>query len=136
MNAGELMLDDWIRHIDEMEPGQVYELRDDFIEIDIDLSQEGQEGQECWIDGDPDDFEGIPLTEEMLKLNGWDKYPFQCYLSNKKVIEFCLRNAGIGFYCSNENGENDIVNIHYVHELQHLLRIFGYGDLADNFKIK
>ncbi len=78
----------------------------------------------------------IPLTEEILKLNGWDKYPFQDYWNNKKVIEFCRREASVGFHCSCENGESDIVDIYYVHELQHLFRLFGYEDMADNFKIK
>lgn len=133
MNANDLMLSDWVYSSKEKESGQVCELRGDFVEIDVELPK----GQACWIDGKPENFEGIPLTEKILKLNGWDKYPFQNYLENKKVIEFCLRGMGGNwFYCSNENGENDIVDIRYVHELQHLLRIFGYGDLADDFKIE
>ena len=133
MKATDIMINDWVY----LSKATKYPMRVTSIdENNCYLDFEGNEGDP--FDGiyGEDGIAPIPLTEEILKLNGWDKYPFQGYLSNKKLIEFCLRNDGIGFYCSNENGENDIVDIHCVHELQHLLRIFGYGDLADDFKIE
>lgn len=131
MERTDIMINDWVYMTDK----SLYAMQ--VVSID---------GYNCELDfpeNEADYFDGIygengiapiPLTEAMLKLNGWDKYPFQGYWENKKVIECCLRKASNGFYCS--NGEDDIVRIDYAHELQHLLRLLGYGDLADNFKIK
>ena len=133
MKATDIMINDWVY----LSEATKYPMRVTSIDKDnCYLDFEGNEGEP--FDGiyGEDGIAPIPLTAEMLKLNGWDKYPFQSYWENKKVIEFCLREAGVGFYCSHKNGEDDIVGVCYVHELQCLFRIFGYEDMADNFKIK
>lgn len=81
-----------------------------------------------------DDIEPIILTEEMLMLNGFEKYPW-----NNSAVQFvfldeeALIHYGSGIFCYKENTN---IKIKYVHELQHLLRLCGLNDLADNFKIE
>jgi len=83
-------------------------------------------------------FEPIELTNDMLALNGFSKsenidyfwltgFPFNISrysYRDPSVYEVSIGNGGI------------IKTIKYVHELQNLLRLFEYRDLADNFKIK
>ena len=76
-------------------------------------------------------IEPIPLTEEILKKNG--------YVENKgawwlKSDLFTLNEFIKGGYCSSAFHEQVIIN--YVHELQHALRLCGLNDMADNFKIE
>lgn len=77
------------------------------------------------------DLQPIPLTEEIVKLNGfkkcsWDLMRWKCddgFSIDKE------NNIFYAYICGN------LKPITYVHELQHLLRLCG-SDLADNFKIK
>ncbi len=101
----------------------------------------------CLLDfegNEADPFEGffdengivpIILTSEILSLNGWVYDEEDCYWSSLKThkvaIEASLTKGEI-VYCTYE-GE---LTLTYVHELQHLLRLNGLHDMADNFKIK
>ena len=90
-------------------------------------------------EGDPwvfDDFVylpvPIPLTSEILKKNGWKDAEFWCeYQDGKNTIQCCLPDMrGI------INGiEIENFKCEYVHQYQHLLRLCGLNELADNFKV-
>lgn len=82
------------------------------------------------------DTKPIPLTEEILKANGFDYYsdeyvywldedglepPFRIFRNSKGVLRI-----SVGY---------KLVVLRYVHELQHALRQCGLNELADNFKI-
>lgn len=79
----------------------------------------------------------IPLTEEMLKANGWKTYcefganflatrlDWNLTIVSKKIGNTYLRIAG-----------NWICDVNYVHELQRILRGCGLMDLANNFKLE
>lgn len=79
----------------------------------------------------------IPLTEDLLKTNGWvyDEEQFSwynCRLHNTHGLSLFIYaddNAGQFFFC-------DYITIDSVHELQHCLRLAGQKDLADNFKVE
>lgn len=75
-------------------------------------------------------YEPIPLTEEMLKANGF-VYNKGCWWFGKSL--FMLNEFIDGGYCASAFHEQVFIN--YVHELQHALRICGLNELADNFKI-
>lgn len=82
----------------------------------------------------------IPLTEEILKANGFYKgsyvggylhrdFMFRVYPvdSTFPATSFVYEESPINetiFYC------------HYVHELQHALRLCGLNELADNIKVE
>lgn len=99
-----------------------------------------------------DDFSGteryfaalhpVKITHEILEANDFEEQP--------DVPEGCFNyvynNGGQIVYVSplpwdsfsidaNFNGRLSM-SIQYVHELQHILRLIGINDLADNFKIK
>lgn len=74
----------------------------------------------------------IPLTPEILEKNGWKETQY-CheYQDGKNTIQCCLPDMrGI---------INEIEIKHfkceYVHQYQHLLRLCGLDELADNFKV-
>ena len=74
----------------------------------------------------------IPLTPEILEKNGWKEAEYwHEYQDGENIIQCCLpdmrgRINGIEF----ENFKCE-----YVHQYQHLLRLCGLNELADNFKV-
>ena len=79
-----------------------------------------------------DKIEGIPLTPEILKKNGWKDADYCIeYQDDKSIIQ-----CGLPIMRGRING---IVIEHfkceYVHQYQHLLRLCGLDELADNFKV-
>lgn len=71
--------------------------------------------------------EPIPLTEEILTKNGWDfrdrQYAIECKEDERGIVE--LSRDKDGYYWSINWDEYQIIRIHYVHELQHILRLCG-----------
>lgn len=92
------------------------------------------------------DLSPIPLTESILKANGFnirrDAYYLSCgFLGNDwersgVEVKFYDR-AVIDIECNYFKYTNRIHLVaDYVHELQHALRLCGLNELADNFKIQ
>lgn len=69
----------------------------------------------------------IPLTSEILELNGWLHDDLCCEFHNINAFVICGRLYPFCIF--------DGVQISYVHELQHALRLRGLTELADNFKV-
>lgn len=82
------------------------------------------QGREC---------EPIPLTAEILAKNGW-VYDTEYHNWWHEGVEFVI-------FCNEDNPHcyyvNSISSIHldYIHSLQHILRLCGLNELADNFQI-
>lgn len=98
-----------------------------------------------------EDLEPIPLTDEILEKNGFKEPPHQ------QPTGYYLQKIEKGLECWDmvihlhpdslyqvtiEHSEDDVVGgliyaqkIHHVHQLQHVLRICGLSELADNFKL-
>ena len=86
----------------------------------------------------------IPLTAEILEKDGWERdidkeweynnshiLPHYCYQWEKQ-------NAKIEMYAGLEGFTISLIigrRFYAVHELQHVLRLYGLDELADNFKI-
>ena len=117
MEAKDLMIGDWVRipHINKI--GKVYR---------IDRANGKGNGFAAVIDGDFHEslLEPIPLTDEILKQNGF-KYFHKNYASlgyehpfQLKMNEWPDENGlgGLWTIC-------DMIEIRYVHELQHALRL-------------
>ena len=74
----------------------------------------------------------IPLTPEILEKNGWEHNGI---FMDKRI------DGNIYFSWSDEFGAELYQNNYYmcyckyVHTLQHALRLCGFGELADNFKV-
>ena len=86
----------------------------------------------------------IPLTAEILEKDGWErdidkewKYnnsrilPHYCYQWEKQNVKIEMYAGLKGFTISLIIGRR----FYAVHELQHVLRLCGLDELADNFKI-
>ena len=115
MNAADLMIGDWV----SIKPlsAYIYTRRKIKIQDFANLHKM--------------DFVPILLTPEILEKNGfkyndlpyaqeWEKYGLSIYGENPKMI-----NCGL----------NIAMNVTYVHQLQHALRLCGLDELADNFKV-
>ena len=117
------MIGDWISYIPEIAEGE-----DSYLEephnIQVDLS--------CLQKVDELIFAPIPLTYELLKKNGWkEEELWYEYLDDKATIQSCLPDMR-GIINEVEIKE---FQCKYVHQYQHLLRLCGLDELADNFKI-
>ena len=109
----ELMVGDWVMNTHNRKPEQVCEIREHMVMLDYnDLY-------------DYDEIEPIPLTDTILKANGFEyrhknfaalsyKHPFQL-----EMMEWPDEN-GIGLWMV-----GGLLKIRYVHELQHALRLCG-----------
>lgn len=84
----------------------------------------------------------IPLTIEILERNGWTEFFYGDYKTDiqrhfrredDRRLELSLIQGDTSFCTNLALGRIDFF---YVHELQHILRLCGLNDLADNFKIE
>lgn len=123
MKAQDLMVGDWI--IVDNEAMQVMPTLIDALFYD-----------------EPIKAEPIAIDGAILSANGFAKQPDV----PEGLFNYVYNNGGQIVYVSplpwdcfsidaNFNGRLSM-SIQYVHELQHILRLIGINDLADNFKIK
>lgn len=86
---------------------------------------------------------GIPLTTEILKINGWiyndkeAKYAPETWVGNNLMLHEDngrYRIVVVSDY-DDEDTNNTPFVIQYVHELQHALRLCGRKDVANKLKI-
>lgn len=86
---------------------------------------------------------GIPLTTEILKINGWiyndkdAKYAPETWVGNNLMLHEDngrFRIVVVSDY-DDEDTNNTPFTIQYVHELQHALRLCGRKDVANKLKI-
>ena len=79
----------------------------------------------------------ISLTAEMLEKNGFEKYEMYHTLHERNVrIEYYWHESRLEIQPYDGEPWIKLAPIHYVHELQHALRLCGLTELADNFKVK
>lgn len=106
-----------------------------------------------------EDIYPIPLTEEILKANGFKdanannelKFCWYVLHTNQEYGDFwgrtnheiiiAYRENNSDMYVSRPYADNtqqkiSVADIHYVHELQHALRLCGLNELANNFKVE
>lgn len=123
----DLMVRDWITNRNGF-PMQITNVGEDYVYATF----EGNEADPWEFDGKDDQPQPIPLTPEILEKNGWKEAQFwHEYQDGKNTIQSCLPDMrGI------INGvEIQHFKCEYVHQYQHLLRLCGLDDLADNFKV-
>lgn len=111
MKANELLLGDWVKDKYKPKPHRV----------------------DSWADfNSAKDLSPISLTYEILKKNGWKDAEFWCeYQDGNNSIQSCLPDMR-----GRINGiEIEHFQCEYVHQYQHLLRLCGLDELANNFKV-
>lgn len=90
--------------------------------------------------GNWDEPKPIPLTEEILNINGFiiersREYYFIYYSKNDEIVFALEYDVEQKDYWVHLGGYSNAI-FKYVHELQHILRLCGLSDLANNFKIQ
>ena len=140
MRASELMVYDLIKITKGNLIGRVYDINQsrDFVGYcNIDA-------EEIYLDASYMKYvEPIPLTEEILKANGfeYEKRPENCMVFEKETDDIDIiiahyQDTPNKFFTNIEANETEIrKDILTVHELQHALRICGLNELANNFKV-
>ena len=113
MRADELMIGDWV--LDTFgNPIQVKELLEDGINGDWD-------GAECdGVEAVYDDIEPIPIDLDILEKNGWKGGAGENIRFKSPYILVKKNDVWTMHY-----NEARIAEIHYVHELQNILRMLG-----------
>ena len=106
------------------------------VDVGEDYAYATWEGNESdpweFCDKEGDEPEPIPLTPEILEKNGWKRHEI---FMDMKV------NENINFSWTDMYGESLFQNGYhmcdckYAHTLQHVLRLYGLDELANNFKI-
>ena len=130
MKATELMVGDWVLYGEK--PRQVRYIND---RVWWDGSCHNDEigfthHEDEWIAAH--NAKPISLTPEMLVRNGWKETQYwHQYQEGKNTIQCCLPDMR-----GRINGiEIEHFKCEYVHQYQHLLRLCGLNELADNFKV-
>ena len=132
MKPTDLMIKDWVlwknRYVQIVQiSGIVYS----FGHIDILLAHCNDVGDGIETH-DISKISPIPLTAEILEKNGWERNGI---FMKKRIDENThLRWADI---CGSvlSQGNYYMCDCKYVHTLQHALRLCGFDELANNFKI-
>lgn len=121
MKCNELMVGDWIsdKHGFYM---QVTAVGNDYLYADF----EGNEGDVVEFDDKSFNPYPILLTDEFFKRNNFDEDVLY-WVDGKYVYRIAIRmpNTSTG----------PCANVYYVHELQQLLRLGGYTELANNVEM-
>lgn len=119
------MIGDWVQD-DLGNPIQVREL----LEYGINGEWGGPELLD--VEAYYEDIEPIPIDLDILDKNGWKNAEFWCeYQDGNTFIQACLPDMR-----GRINGiEIEHFKCEYVHQYQHLLRLCGLDELADNFKV-
>lgn len=124
MKATELMIGDWILYGDK--PVKVLQL--------------SENSKYDWV-------KPIPLTPEILEKNGFEMFKYDGWVHYYRIfgnsaLPFVLHSMIGGEMLSQEvnlfstsTDTNCGIDINYVHELQHALRLCSLNKLADNFII-
>lgn len=122
MKCTDIQINDWV-YLSEKTgyPMRVTSIDEDHCYLDF----EGNEGDP--FDGiyGEDGIAPIPLTEKLLKDNG------ASYDCNETfyIDEIKLKQKDDVFYFG-------MIPIRFIHELQHIMRLYGLHDMADNIKVK
>ena len=125
MKATQLMAGDWVCLKDDIKCELPLKI-DGVLTNDISLEGEG------FLGGAEGLIRPIPITPEILVRNGWKETQYWYeYQDGKNTIQCCLPDMR-----GRINGiEIEYFKCEYVHQYQHLLRLCGLNELADNFKV-
>ena len=126
MKQTDLMIGDWVRIKGHLDYDKVQEIaRDENMQWYISFACSATLFRAY-------EFEPVLLTPEILEKNGWERNG----IFMEKRID---KNTHLSWtdICGSvlSQGNYYMCDCNYVHTLQHALRLCGFDELADNFKI-
>jgi len=119
MKASDICVGDWFKAVDYNSPFRITAIYDDVVQTQADYQSE-IDGN-WYSEAEIKDLIPIELTEEILVKNGFGKVNNQYFLGQVEIKE--LRDCWV--VTINKKDADIDINIHYVHQLQHLLRLCG-----------
>lgn len=131
MEATELMIGDWVKWKNKyVQVASVSGIVWSFGHIGVGLAYCNDD--HLLESHDIKSISPIPLTPEILEKNGWKEAQFwHEYQDGKNTMQACLPDMR-----GRINGiEIQYFKCEYVHQYQHLLRLCGLNEMADNFII-
>ena len=142
LSVKELMYGDWCYNKHGF-PMRITNVGEDYAYATF----EGNEGDPWEFDDKDDQPEPIPITPEILEKNGFEMFKYDGWVHYYRIfgngaIPFVLHSTIGGEMLSQEvdifstsTNTNRGIDVNYVHELQHALRLCGLNEIADNFKL-
>ncbi len=127
MDYKDLQINDWV-YLSESTKYAMQVSSIDKYECSLDF--EGNDGDPFLAIYGEGGIAPIPLTEEMMEMNV-DTDDFTWWETESGEGETVQMRA-VMTHCVNVV----CCDFRFVHEFQHALRLLGYNDIADNFKIK
>ena len=133
MKNNEVMIGDWLRFTD---PNNTEET--EFSQITTEII--GFDSPKYWRC-----FSPVEITPEILEANGFIKSGYMCRcchnladFDNHAQLDYNLKFSTFEIKRMKNRAwtAKIYIDAHYVHELQHALRLADLNDMADNFKIE
>lgn len=129
MKCNELMVGDWIAN-EHGFPMQITSVGKNYLYADF----EGNEGDVLEFDDNLFTPCPILLTDEFFEKNDFDKN-ILCWTEGSMIYEKDGSNGYIIAIGMFKLPDGPLADVHYVHELQQLLRLGGYTELANNVEL-
>lgn len=130
MKTTDLMVGDWVQINGIPHKIQAIDSLDEEISADNDLYYIGED--RCHSE---DKIEGILITPEILEKNG---FWVMENVANGAEEYIAYVTDGLIFHYNRDNDyyfPNIPISWKYIHQLQQVLRLCGFDELADNFKV-
>lgn len=121
MKANELMIGDWVMQDDNLQQNRVCQITGIYNKVVVDVTGEKMPLHESHV-------KPIPLTEEILKANGYEEVVGEKGMYGVTIAPYFKRDDSPEVFCDGNPFAvwfNDPVDIKYVHQLQHVLRLCG-----------
>ena len=128
MKCQELQIWDWITDRHGF-PMQITNVGDDYAYATF----EGNEGNPWEFDDKDCQPQPIPLTTEILEKNGWARTGI--FFTEKRIDENTHLSWSDTYGSVLYQDDYYMCDCKYVHNLQHALRLCGFNELANNFKV-
>ena len=138
------MVGDWITNRNGF-PMQITNVGEDYAYATF----EGNEGDPWEFDNKDDQPQPIEIIDDMLSKNNWEEcdYPLPYNLHEYYYVKdesgnhltWNSEELSIWFDWEKDKEEgtyaNIVIPVKYVHQFQHVLRLAGLTDMANNFKV-
>ena len=144
MKCKELQIFDWVQDKNGFQ-WQITNVGDDYAYATF----EGNEGDPWEFDDKDYQPEPIEITDDIMRKNNWEEcdYPLPCnhheyyYVKDEGGNHLVWNREVLSIWLDWEEGKDDgvyaniAIPIKYVHQFQHVLRLCGLDELADDFKV-